>query len=140
MTDPLSIEGNRSTSDKYQKQSPPRCRFCGERHYHRDSPLQRCRCQNCNENGHKEGPYRESSTSSSTRQNPNNKNFNSDEAKLWLTMAPIPSTFPTQMTLRESTDGCDAKTIFMVYYVENRNINLVVLYWIDELNLSYFPN
>ncbi|VUZ55023.1 unnamed protein product [Hymenolepis diminuta] len=30
-------------------------------------------CQNCNENGHKGGFCRESSTSSSTRQSPNNK-------------------------------------------------------------------
>ncbi|VUZ46787.1 unnamed protein product [Hymenolepis diminuta] len=33
----------------------------------------RRRCQNCNENGHKKDFYRESSMSSSTRQNSNNK-------------------------------------------------------------------
>uniref|UniRef100_A0A0R3SX13 ATP-dependent endonuclease n=1 Tax=Hymenolepis diminuta TaxID=6216 RepID=A0A0R3SX13_HYMDI len=42
-TDHLLTEGPtliRQLSDEYQKQSLPRCRFCGEHRYHQDYPIE----------------------------------------------------------------------------------------------------
>ncbi|VUZ48827.1 unnamed protein product [Hymenolepis diminuta] len=37
------------------KRNKPKCRFCGDFHFHRDCPFYKHRCQDCNSYGHKEG-------------------------------------------------------------------------------------
>ncbi|KAM3174083.1 hypothetical protein ACTXT7_011248 [Hymenolepis weldensis] len=86
-------------------------------------PYQRSRCQNCNENGHKE-----SFTSSSTNQNPKNKRAS------WSTLAPVSNAVQLYVSMRYEATFLE-KTIFKECYVTDRNINLMGLDWIDELNL-----
>ncbi|KAM3180435.1 hypothetical protein ACTXT7_016285 [Hymenolepis weldensis] len=109
-------------------------------------PYRRRGCQNCNDNDHKEGFNRESSTSSSIKQNPNNRRVltqtrqgYSSQYSSKSTLAPISNSVRLNISMR-----CQAKflekTIFMKCYVTDRNINLVGLEWIDELNPIHFPN
>ncbi|KAM3174036.1 hypothetical protein ACTXT7_011356 [Hymenolepis weldensis] len=115
--------------------------------------FRRRRCQNGNENSHKEGFYRESSTNSSTRQNSSNKrvltqttqrygsfvNVNSRKY-LNLSINDIPSELQIDTAVRFYLSmRCGAtfleKTTFKECYVTDQNISLVNPDWVDELNL-----
>ncbi|VUZ45335.1 unnamed protein product [Hymenolepis diminuta] len=39
----------------YPKNNKPKCRFCGDFHFHRDCPFYKHRCQDCNTYGHRKG-------------------------------------------------------------------------------------
>ncbi|KAM3188091.1 hypothetical protein ACTXT7_000955 [Hymenolepis weldensis] len=93
----------------------------------------RRRCQNFNETDRKEGFCRESSTSSSTSQNPNNKRAST------LTLAPISNAVRPYAMMQFGATSLE-KTIFKKCYVTDGNINLLGLDWIDELNLIQFPD
>ncbi|VUZ53164.1 unnamed protein product, partial [Hymenolepis diminuta] len=100
----------------------------------------RRRCQNCNDNGHKEVFYQDSSTNSSTRQKlEQQESINSDEAESRSTLALISNAVGLYVSMRYETTFLE-KTIFKECYVTDRNINPVDLDWIDELNLIQFPD
>ncbi|KAM3188340.1 hypothetical protein ACTXT7_000461 [Hymenolepis weldensis] len=79
-------------------------------------PYRRCRCQNCNDNGHKEDFHRES-----------------------FTNTPISNAVQLYVSMRYETTFLE-KTIFKECYVTDQDINLMGLDWIDELNLIQSPD
>ncbi|VDL37930.1 unnamed protein product [Hymenolepis diminuta] len=95
-------------------------------------PYRRRCCQNCNDNGHKEGFYEQFNEAEPEQQ----ESIKSDEAELWSALA---NTVQIYASMRCEATSLE-KGIFKECYVRDRNMNLMGLDWIDELNLIPFPD
>ncbi|VDL61715.1 unnamed protein product [Hymenolepis diminuta] len=123
-------------SYKHQNRSPPGCRFCGGGRYYQDCPTKNVIA----------GPWPQRSFLSRIFYEQNDKaepeqkkSINSDEAELCSisTLAPMSNVVQLYVSMRYEATFLE-KTIFKKRYVTDRNINLIDIDWVDELNLILF--